>query len=542
MGMKRRLPAASATRLAASTALLSAALLAIGTTTAAVAAPRVAAPKPAAPAAGKLAAAATPGPEIRLIRVQRVVEVPRFGKQVYVYPDVYVAALTSAFRIDVSRASYSKPSTATQVIYTADGAAGRSLPSWLIADNWVGLRHFLRVTIRTARGRIVVHSDTAFCPGEGELAKATPDSANTDPYPASCDSGDPFPMGEIWALPRGWANDPGGLSYNLGYGTYKLTETISPQYVRMFGISKRYASTTVTIKVVKFSACCGPGGCCYFSSRVAPVPAGFVRVGRTPAGRAPAAPAGRPAPSLPATATLTHVPQDALPDLIPLPSWGISVSNTKKTSTAFLDFGATVWIGGHSPLDVEGFRVPGTSKMLAYQYFYRNGTKLIGRMRVGTMGFSGYNAWHFNQFAQYFLLNKHKKIVVRSRKVGFCIAPTDNVDMLLPHATWQPSYTGIAGNCGDPEALWATEILPIGWGDTYIQTVPYQSFDITRIPDGTYYIEIVANPEHLLHETNPANDVSLREVIISGKAGHRTVRVPAFDGLDPESGKGTGYI
>jgi hypothetical protein len=186
--------------------------------------------------------------------------------------------------------------------------------------------------------------------------------------------------------------------------------------------------------------------------------------------------------------------------------------------------------------------VPGTGKMLAYQYFYKDGTKLIGRVRVGTMGFSAYNAWHFNQFAQYFLLNRHMRVVVRSRKVGFCIAPTDNVDLVLRYATWQPSYTGIEGNCGDPSALWATEILPIGWGDTYIQTVPYQSFDITKIPDGTYYIEIVANPEHLLREITTANDVSLRKVIISGKPGHRTVRVPAWHGMDPENGSGSGYF
>jgi hypothetical protein len=28
--------------------------------------------------------------------------------------------------------------------------------------------------------------------------------------------------------------------------------------------------------------------------------------------------------------------------------------------------------------------------------------------------------------------------------------------------------------------------------------------------------------------------VSLRKVILGGKPGHRTVRVPAYDGIDPE--------
>ncbi len=512
----------------AAMAILSAAMLGIGTTTA-LAAPLAAQGVTRARTLAADAAGAA-GPALKLIAVERVVDEPKFGGWTYIDPDVYLASLGSAFQIDVSRASYTQPVHATQVIRTADGNIYRPLPSWVMAG-WNGIRHFIRITLRNARGRVVAANEVPFCPDSGELAKATPNSAEIDPYPTQCVSGDPFPMGEVWGLSRGWAVDPGPVAYHIALGTYKLTETITPQYARLFHVSKRNASVTVKIKVTNQVSCCGPGGCCL----PVPAPAGFVKARHASA-------AGSLNRRPPAAATLTHVPEDALPDLIPLPSWGISISNTEKTGTAFLDFGATVWIGGNSPLDVEGFRVPGTGKMLAYQYFYKDGTKLIGRIRVGTMGFSAYNAWHFNQFAQYFLLNKHKRIVVRSRKVGFCIAPTDNVNMVLRYATWQPSYTGIEGNCGDPSALWATEILPVGWGDTYVQTVPYQSFDITKIPDGTYYIEIVANPEHLLRETNTANDVSLREVIISGKPGHRTVRVPAWHGMDPENGSSGGYI
>ncbi len=42
--------------------------------------------------------------------------------------------------------------------------------------------------------------------------------------------------------------------------------------------------------------------------------------------------------------------------------------------------------------------------MHAFQYFFHNG-HVVGRARVGTMGFSAYNHWHFQQFAQYRLLN-----------------------------------------------------------------------------------------------------------------------------------------
>ena len=45
---------------------------------------------------------------------------------------------------------------------------------------------------------------------------------------------------------------------------------------------------------------------------------------------------------------------------------------------------------------------------------------------------------------------------------------------------------------------------------------------------------MIANPEHVLFETTTSNDVSVRKVILGGTHGHRTVRVPAYQGIDPE--------
>jgi hypothetical protein len=167
---------------------------------------------------------------------------------------------------------------------------------------------------------------------------------------------------------------------------------------------------------------------------------------------------------------------------------------------------------------------------------WRNG-HVIGRARAGTMGFDtrrGHNHWHFEQFAQYRLLNSAKTEVLRSHKQGFCIAPTDAVNLVLPGAVWQPAFTGFGGACGSPTALSVQEMLPLGWGDTYFQFVAGQAFTINNVPNGTYYIEVIANPKRVLHETNTSNDISLRKVILGGTRGHRTVRVPAFHGIDPE--------
>jgi hypothetical protein len=291
-------------------------------------------------------------------------------------------------------------------------------------------------------------------------------------------------------------------------GTYRVTESITPAYTRLFGIAPANATATVVMKVVKGSGCCAP-------------------VGGT---RRQAAALAK----LPAVPLLANPPESALPDLVPLPAWGIRTA--KAAGHDLLNFAATVWVGGNGQLDVQGFRVNSSPVMQAYQYFWQDG-QVIGRARAGTMGFDskpGHDHWHFEQFAAYRLLGPNGKIVLRSQKTGFCIAPTDAVDLLLPNAVWQPSFIGFSGQCGSPTALWVRETMPVGWGDTYIQSIAGQAFDITNLPNGTYYVQVIANPGHVLHETTTANDVTARKVIISGTRGHRHVTVPAWNGIDPE--------
>jgi hypothetical protein len=370
--------------------------------------------------AARPSAATVQGPTLKLIAAQKTIKVEKFGKGfVYFDPGIWVASLGGPFQLDVKRASYSKPLTIIQAIKTSAGTTVRHrLPSWTL-DGWNGLRHFLHITIRNHKGRVIDATNVTFCPDGYELARTNPGSATTSNYPLQCSAYDPFSIGEVWGIARGWAVDAAqfGGAFKLNYGTYTFTETIGPRYAHLFRIPAKDATATVKLKVVKGRPCCTPFGCC----AAAPAPARFVRVATHRSGSA------HPAlPSLPAAPTMKHPPVSALPDLIPLPSWGISTTNERKGGDTYLDFGATVFIAGHAELDVEGFRSNGSNTMQAYQYFWRNG-HLIGRARVGTMGFANYNAWHFQQFAQYKLLNAHKKVVVVSRKIAFCIAPTEEL-------------------------------------------------------------------------------------------------------------------
>jgi len=464
---------------------------------------------------------------VKLVALQKSVNVPKFGRFVFVDPGIFVETFGSPLRFDVGRASYTKPITITQVIRTGGGVVRRPLPHWAV-QGWRGLRRFLRLTVTNTAGKVVGSHVTPFCPASFDPQRTGPNSPMNSPFPTTGCFSNPFQLGTVWGLQKGWGTDPaggfffgpfGGDVFHLRLGTYKVRENVTLMWRRILHIPLSRGTATVTIHVVKPSQC------------------------------KPSCPALRHRPPRPAVTrlpsnvpTLTNPPMSVRPDLVPLPSFGIGVQNrratTKHPASSFLDFGANVWIGGHSPLDVEGFRSPGAPTMNAWQFYLSHG-KVVGKSRAGTMGFDtrkGHNHWHFQQFAQYRLLNAHKKLIVRSRKVGFCIAPTDSIDLLLRHATWQPSFIGFTGACGSPTALWVRETLPLGWGDTYFQFIAGQSFNIGNLPNGTYYIEVIANPLHRLFETNYRNDVSLRKVILGGTIGHRTVRVPAFDGIDPERG------
>ncbi|HEY2551853.1 MAG TPA: lysyl oxidase family protein [Streptosporangiaceae bacterium] len=480
----------------------------------------VAQPAAMATAAGQAPASIQGPPHVRLVKAESKMTVPVFGKHnfAFVDPGIYVASFGSPLIFHVQRASLAKPITISQVLQLPGG--GTKTVAWPSStlDRFNGLRQFITLRITNSAGKVVATRKLGFCPNNNPQPTNS-QSRISSPYPQQCSAfGDPFQQSMVWALARGWAAEPGaaffgGLTFHLKPGkTYQLTETMAAGYTQLLHIAAAQASATVKVKTVKASNS-------FSGSRRAPARHGAL-------------------PTLPRNIPiLNNPPAASLPDLAPLPSWGAFTTHLRATKKRpaknLLNFNATVAIDGHAQLDVEGFRRNSEPAMKAYQYFWLHG-HVIGRARVGTMGVEEDHAWHFQQFARYQLLNADKKTVVASHKEGFCIAPTDPISLLLPGAVWQPSFTGLVDACGNPSSLAVSEQLPLGWADTYTQFNPGEAFDITNLPNGTYYIEIIANPEHLLHETSTANDISLRKVILGGTRAHRTVRVPAIDGIDPE--------
>jgi hypothetical protein len=472
-------------------------------------------------------AAPTP-PSLRIFAAQPTVTLVHYGKGA-VSLDIgsYVAATNGAFRIDVTRPGYRWPIEAAQIVATPGGSQTIPLPNGLVTD-WNGLPRFLSIRVFDDSGAQVARRQVTFCPDTYDQQRVSPDGPATASFPQSC-SANPFTLGTVWGIDDGWAVNPFSSSYNgpsarLANGHYTITETINPIYVSLFGIDPADATVTVDARVRRARG----GGCPPFCGVAA---AQAQRLGH------PLGSAAVPVVTTPDPATV--------PDLVALPAWGINVERVRGRD--YLDFGATVWNRGPSPMVVEGFRRPGTNVMDAWEYFFDLNGEVVGRAQTGTLMYDarpGHEHWHFQQFAQYELVDADKTSVVESDKEGFCLAPTDAIDLAVPGANWNPGQIGFGYSvCGSQNSIWTRETLPTGWGDTYFQGLPGQSFDITDLPNGTYYIAVRANPTGELFEASTSNNVRYRRVILGGRPGHRIVHVPPWMGIDTEGGySGVGGI
>jgi hypothetical protein len=445
------------------------------------------------PATGALAADQGPA-GLRLVATRTAVDLdrrvgPPGGATSYPALDLGVRVVPDrgAFELRISRDGYDQPIEAGQVTPGGTGAA-TPLPGGLLRD-FAGLPRFFHITLTDGSGATVVDRWDTFCPN----AAAVPvDSAApaSSPYPVTC-SLNPFTLGGVWGIQAGWGASTVSQAtplVNLPDGRYAATVRVAARYRQLFGIPDQPQVIQVTARTVPGSPA---------ATRLS-----------TPAA-APRSDAGE------------------LPNLKAVPAWNFATSSSAGHD--YLAFTADIWNAGPSRLDVRGVRRPGTGIMDAIQNRYDAQGHQAGSLPAGTMQWDprpGHMHWHFTDFASYRLLNADQVAVVRSQKEAFCLANTDPIDLLVPGANWQPNGTDLHSACGDEQSTSVREVLEVGSGDTYTQTLPGQSFDITDLPGGTYYVEIIANPDGVLHETDTTDNIALRRVLLGGTPGARTIWAP----------------
>jgi Lysyl oxidase len=455
------------------------------------------------------AAAGPPAPSIRLFAAADHIVAFKGTRRTWFDPGMWVASTGGAFELRVSRPDYDTPLDLAQVD-AATGTVLRDLPEDALLGMF-GLDGFFRMTVRDEDGRLVHSRDGHFCPNEGEHQRLNDQGPAQPVYPWSCGGSHPLILGSVWGVEDGWAvpalGYEGSVSVDVPVGRYTVEMRIRNPYVAMFDIAPEDARATVGLRIKGGG---GSGDPMFPRSQEGEGTGAFV--------------AGVPDDPDPDPSTL--------PDLVAMPAWQFETFS--RNGRDLLAFSATEWNRGPQPLVVEGFRRTGTNRMDAYQYFYQDGSA-VGRAGVGSMKYHGANHqhWHFTQFTRYSLLDETKTEVVESGKQSWCLAPTDAIDLTVEGATYIPGQVGF-GACGTRSSIWVREVLDVGWGDTYVQLVGGQAFNISKVPNGVYFVEVLVNPEGSLYETDTGNNVELRRIRLKGPPGARSVVVPPWHGIDTE--------
>ncbi|KUL29253.1 lysyl oxidase family protein [Actinoplanes awajinensis] len=499
---------------------------------------------------GVAQAAPAPG-AISLVAATKSVIAERYvgdeGSGIYLDLGVNVIAGKSPLEIRTTRTSYQSKIVARQIVTKNGKKTAVKLPAGSVSD-FSGLRNFTTITIKNSAGKVVKKYQTDFCPNTYDSVRTRRDAPAQTPYPRYCagrtsEGGNPFLLGSVWGIQAGWnaginPMPTNGKAFDLAAGKYQVSVALNPAYRKFFKVPVKSATASVAVTVVNVT----PEQKAASAAAVAPktTPGGHNHGEGDESAQISdylpqfRAPASRP------TAAKVAPKTGPRPDLRSLPAWGISLEKGRNETTGqvngrwYVNFGATVWNAGSSPLLVDGFRRTGSELMDAYQYVFDAKGKQVGSFAAGTMEWDkreGHKHWHFTDFARYDLLKADKKLAVRSGKEAFCLANTDAVDYTLKSAKWRPENTDLSTACGGNTAVAVREVLDIGNGDTYSQDRPGQSFDVTGLANGTYYIRVKANPVGKLSELSTKNNISYRKIVLGGTKTARTLSVPAVYGI-----------
>jgi len=143
--------------------------------------------------------------------------------------------------------------------------------------------------------------------------------------------------------------------------------------------------------------------------------------------------------------------------------------------------------------------------------------------------------FHYLSFAKFEMLPVHgprldlnAQPVTTGRKLGYCLIDVDFWGNITNDAQISPrAYSFPTCNAPDPNASVAAgsaiQVMGIspGWGDIYTWDLPDQFLDITGVPDGTYDVVSIANPDCLVMESAGGIEGSATRITLS----HNTVTV-----------------
>ncbi len=221
--------------------------------------------------------------------------------------------------------------------------------------------------------------------------------------------------------------------------------------------------------------------------------------------------------------TLTTLPSNVtLPDLqLEVPTGAISIGTNTSTGHRQLQFTHITWDAGAGPFEIDPTYDSRTGTATFTQEIYQSTgpgvwTKDYSVPVAATGVFVSPSDYQF-PLTKFTLNNVNAdgsmgSVVATSPKSDYCITGDTYVGGVpnTPNQTYIPQSN--CTNASDPLG-WS-----VGWGDEYDQTDSGQPIDLTGVPDGTYILQGIVDPQHVITESNPDNNVTDTELQISGGA------------------------
>lgn len=191
----------------------------------------------------------------------------------------------------------------------------------------------------------------------------------------------------------------------------------------------------------------------------------------------------------------------ALPDLFPwanssyMGDYMIS-GDLLRFSTAFANkAAANSW--GH--LELRGGAVLANGNQEVLQRVFNTDGTFTDRSAGEFTYHSGHGHIHFDGYAIYRLRqvtagNGVGDVVATGGKISFCL-----IDIAKYYSN---AGTSRYGSCGTTQGVTA------GWSDVYSRSLADQWINISLVPDGQYWLEVVVDPDNLLVESDETNNTT----------------------------------
>ena len=167
---------------------------------------------------------------------------------------------------------------------------------------------------------------------------------------------------------------------------------------------------------------------------------------------------------------------------------------------------------GAGPMELRGGATHPDNTQDVYQRIYLDGAGFTNRL-AGTFEYDpSHGHIHFDGYAQFNLrlvtgANGVGPIIAGGLKTSFCLLDSAPYNLSLPGAPFSGHYD----SCDQIQGI------SVGWSDVYDQFLPNQWIDITDVPNGTYWLETIVDPDDHLLESNETNNTARIQITLDSQ-------------------------